>query len=139
VGSAVEQALKLSRVRSRVCFPPNPRQSPRLSENFNISERLGAIRAHNEFKPEHEDAVHRDLSALQGIRNYDVGVTEFETDEYKLATELFVRFNSTGGKLLPSSLAGCPCTPIEREVGDGAFQQTIRLEMNGMLPARKAF
>jgi hypothetical protein len=76
-----------------------------LSENFNISDRLGAIRAHNEFKSEQEDAIYRDLAALQGIRSYEVGVTEFETDDYKLATELFVRFNSTGRKLKRSDLS----------------------------------
>jgi hypothetical protein len=76
-----------------------------LSDNFNVTERMNAIRANEFFKREHEDAIYRDLSALQGIRSYEVGITEFETDDYRLATELFVRFNSTGRKLKRSDLS----------------------------------
>jgi hypothetical protein len=42
---------------------------------------------------------------LNRIRGYLVGITEFETDDYKLATELFIRFNSTGRKLRRSDLS----------------------------------
>jgi hypothetical protein len=75
-----------------------------LSEDFSLTERLNAIKADESFKSEHEEIVFRELSALHAIRNYEVGITEFETDEYKLATELFIRFNSTGRKLKRSDL-----------------------------------
>lgn len=76
-----------------------------LSKDFSLTERLNAIRTNEYFKPEHEEIIRRDLSALHAIGEYDVGVTEFETDDYRLATELFVRFNSTGRKLRRSDLS----------------------------------
>lgn len=76
-----------------------------LSDDFSLIKRLNAIKADSEFKSEHEEKVLKDLSALHGILNYEVGVTEFESDEYKLATELFIRFNSTGRKLRRSDLS----------------------------------
>jgi len=76
-----------------------------LSEDFSLTARLNAIKANEYFKPEHEEPVQKDLSALHGILDYHVGVTEFESDDYKLATELFVRFNSTGRKLRRSDLS----------------------------------
>jgi len=75
-----------------------------LAQNFSLTERLNAIKADSEFLPEHEEGIRRDLDALHGILNYDVGITEFEADDYELATELFVRFNSTGRKLSKSDL-----------------------------------
>jgi hypothetical protein len=76
-----------------------------LSDDFSVTDRLNTIKASEWFKPGHEEIIRRDLSAMQAIRDYDVGVTEFETDDYKLATELFVRFNSTGSKLRRSDLS----------------------------------
>src|SRR5579875_35154 len=76
-----------------------------LSEDFSLTERLNAIKASERFKPEHEEIIRQDISALTRIRDYLVGVTEFETDDYKLATELFIRFNSTGRKLRRSDLS----------------------------------
>jgi hypothetical protein len=75
-----------------------------LSENFSLTERLNAIKADSDFEPQHEEHVRRDLDALRSILDYDVGVTEFESDDYALATNLFVRFNSTGRKLSKSDL-----------------------------------
>ena len=66
---------------------------------------MNAVRANEWFKPQQEELVRRDLSALHAILSYEVGVTEFETDDYRSATELFVRFNSTGRKLRRSDLS----------------------------------
>lgn len=76
-----------------------------IAEDFSLTERLNAVRGSESFKPEHEEFVRQEMSKLRSIRDYDVGVTEFETDDYKLATELFVRFNSTGRKLKRSDLS----------------------------------
>ncbi len=38
-------------------------------------------------------------SRLQAIMDYEVGVIEYEDNHYRKATELFIRFNSTGKKL----------------------------------------
>ncbi len=75
-----------------------------LSDDFSLVKRLNAIKTDSDFKPEHEKTALRDLSALHGILKYEVGVTEFESNDYKLATELFIRFNSTGRKLRRSDL-----------------------------------
>jgi hypothetical protein len=76
-----------------------------LSDDFSLVKRLNAIKADGEFKPEHEETVLKDLSTLHGILKYEVGVTEFESNDYQLATELFIRFNSTGRKLRRSDLS----------------------------------
>ena len=76
-----------------------------LSENFSLTTRLNAIKANEYFKPEHEETVAKDLQSLRKILDYQVGVTEFESDDYKLATKLFIRFNSTGRKLRRSDLS----------------------------------
>jgi hypothetical protein len=76
-----------------------------LQSNFSITGRLNAIKADEYFKPEHEEMVRRDLAALEAIKSYKIGITEFETADYALATELFIRFNSTGRKLRRSDLS----------------------------------
>jgi len=79
--------------------------SDALGEGFNVAERLNRIRADPYFKPEHEEFVLDALTSLAAIRNYPVGIVEFETDDYRKATELFVRFNSTGRKLSRGDLS----------------------------------
>jgi len=44
------------------------------------------------------------LTKLKGILDYSVGIIEFEDNDYKKATELFIRFNSTGKKLNQNDL-----------------------------------
>jgi len=78
--------------------------SEALSDEFNVMERLSAMRTAKEFKTEDEEAIRRDLARLHAILDYPVGVIEWEADDYKLATDLFVRFNSTGRKLRASDL-----------------------------------
>jgi hypothetical protein len=88
--------------------PPSPWVIPvsdALCEGFDVAKRLAEIRADPEFKPEHESTVLGALTSLASIRNYPVGVVEFETDDYRKATELFVRFNSTGRKLSRGDLS----------------------------------
>jgi len=67
--------------------------------------KLAELRGDPDWKPGHEGPVLAGLTALAAIRNYQVGVLEFETDDYRKATELFVRFNSTGRKLRRGDLA----------------------------------
>lgn len=45
------------------------------------------------------------FTKLQAMMNYQIGIIEFEGDDYRKATELFIRFNSTGKKLNRSDLA----------------------------------
>jgi hypothetical protein len=72
-----------------------------LTDGFSVTERLNSIKQSEYFKPEHEEAIRLDLTRLQGILDYQIGVIEWSADDYRLATDLFVRFNSTGRKLRP--------------------------------------
>lgn len=47
----------------------------------------------------------RGLTALGNLRSYNISTVEFRTDDPKVATELFVRFNSTGRRLRRSDLS----------------------------------
>jgi hypothetical protein len=76
-----------------------------LSDDFSLIARLNAIKADEQFRPVDEETILKDLSAMHEILNYEVGITEFESDKYDLATELFIRFNSTGRKLRRSDLS----------------------------------
>lgn len=53
----------------------------------------------------HAETVLASLTRLKGVMDYNVGIIEFEDDDYRKATELFIRFNSTGKKLNRSDLA----------------------------------
>jgi len=44
------------------------------------------------------------VTKLQGIMDYEIGVIEYEDNHYRRATELFIRFNSTGKKLKSTDL-----------------------------------
>jgi hypothetical protein len=75
-----------------------------LSPDFSPTGRLSLLKADPDFRPEHEEVVREDLARLRRVLEYGVGVTEFEAEDYRLATTLFVRFNSTGKKLRRSDL-----------------------------------
>jgi hypothetical protein len=51
------------------------------------------------------ERIQEDFMRLQGILDYSVGITEFESDDYREATELFIRFNATGKRLRKTDLA----------------------------------
>ena len=76
-----------------------------LGDGFEVAERLNELRGDPYWESALEAPVLAELTALAAIRNYPVGVLEFETDDYRKATELFVRFNSTGRKLRRGDLA----------------------------------
>jgi hypothetical protein len=76
-----------------------------LRDGFEVAERLNELGGDPYSEPALEAPVLAELAALAAIGNYPVGVLEFETDDYRKATELFVRFNSTGRKLRRGDLA----------------------------------
>lgn len=76
-----------------------------LQNSFSVTGRLNAIKVDRNFNPAHEEMIRRDLASLEAIKSYKIGITEFETADYELATELFIRFNSTGRKLRRSDLS----------------------------------
>jgi len=76
-----------------------------LSGNFDVLGFIEQLKKRVKGKDQYNfNDVLVDLTKLHGILNYDIGVIEFEEDDYRKATELFIRFNSTGKKLTKSDL-----------------------------------
>lgn len=81
------------------------RVSDVLSSDFNIVNHLEFLSTDPEYRTRHAEPVRKMLTRLQAILNYDISIIEFESDNHKEATQLFVRFNSTGKKLNRTDLA----------------------------------
>ena len=75
-----------------------------LQGRFDVLDYLRRIKEDEEYEPAFEQRIHNDLLKLKDLLNYTVGVIEYDTDEYREATELFIRFNSTGKRLSRSDL-----------------------------------
>lgn len=75
-----------------------------LQGRFKKLDYLRFIKRAEGYKPDFEAPIEQDLSRLERILDYSVGVIAFETDDYRQATELFIRFNSTGKRLSKSDL-----------------------------------
>lgn len=76
-----------------------------LSKSLKPVQMLDEIRAREAVTQEDAEKIHEDFARLQDILDYSVGITEFESDDYREATELFIRFNGTGRRLSKSDLA----------------------------------
>jgi hypothetical protein len=76
-----------------------------LDSNFSVNAHLERIKTDANYQASYGDEVLKALSKLKGILDYPIEVTEFESDDYRQATELFIRFNSTGKRLNKSDLA----------------------------------
>ena len=70
---------------------------------MDVIDELKEVEDYDQSK--HRFAVDQALRRLQDILRYDIGVIEYEEDDYQKATELFIRFNSTGKKLSKPELA----------------------------------
>ncbi len=82
-----------------------------LQGRFDILGYLQDIKKNEHYKSEFENEILDSLFKLQGLMYYTVGVIEFETDQhrdegdqYREATDVFIRFNSTGKRLSKSDL-----------------------------------
>jgi hypothetical protein len=76
-----------------------------LQDGFDPLAYLNRLRQDEYYEERFEKEAFQRLTALQKILDYSIGVTEFESDSYEEATELFIRFNSMGRKLNKSDLA----------------------------------
>ena len=77
-----------------------------LSDEFKPLQFVEQLRGVDEFEYDNNaEKVLAALTRLHGIKDYMIGLIEFEGDDYRKATELFIRFNSTGKKLNRSDLA----------------------------------
>jgi hypothetical protein len=76
-----------------------------LDSDFSVNAHLERIKANEDYQEKYGDVVLAALSNLKGILDYPIEVTEFESNDYRQATELFIRFNSTGKRLNRSDLA----------------------------------
>lgn len=70
-----------------------------LSSKFYYVNALSAIKEKTKTNDVDIQIAALSLNQLQNILNYTVGVIEFDEDDYSTATELFIRFNSTGKSL----------------------------------------
>jgi hypothetical protein len=75
-----------------------------ITGDFDVLKYLREIKEDEYYKPEFESRIHDELLNVKQLLDYQIGVIEFETDDYRAATELFIRFNSTGTKLKKSDL-----------------------------------
>ena len=75
-----------------------------LRGQFNILDYIKKIEKDEYFKPDHRDRIHEELVRLTQMLAQSIGVIEFESNDYREATELFIRFNSSGRKLNKSDL-----------------------------------
>jgi hypothetical protein len=75
-----------------------------LQRRFDVLGYLNRIKEDESYDSAFEQRIHDDLLKLKGLLDYPVGVIEYETDDYREATEVFIRFNSTGKRLSKSDL-----------------------------------
>lgn len=76
-----------------------------LGRRIKTIQWIDDIRTREQIDSDEAERLQQDLTRLQGILDYHVGVTEYETDDYRDATELFIRFNGTGKRLSKNDLA----------------------------------
>lgn len=76
-----------------------------LGRGFNALAYIKRLAQDTRLTDSDESAILERITRLQRIVDYPVGVTEFESERYEDATELFIRFNSTGKRLSKSDLA----------------------------------
>ncbi|MBI5879275.1 MAG: DUF262 domain-containing protein [Chloroflexi bacterium] len=75
-----------------------------LSKDFDVTAHLHRLEEDDYYEDRHAETVRKMLAQLQNVLNYVISVIEYESDDYRDATELFIRFNSTGRKLNKSDL-----------------------------------
>ncbi len=75
-----------------------------LGGRFDLLEYLREIKKDEDYEDGLEKLIHADLIRLKQLLEYTIGVIEFESDDYREATELFIRFNSTGRRLRKADL-----------------------------------
>jgi hypothetical protein len=75
-----------------------------LQKRFDVLGYLKNIQANEYYEPIFERRMHDDLFRLTQILDYAVGVIEYETEDYREATQVFIRFNSTGKRLSKGDL-----------------------------------
>ena len=77
-----------------------------LENGFHPMDVLDVLKEEEDYdQSKHRVAIDRALRRLQDILRYDIGVIEYDEDNYQKAMELFIRFNSTGKKLSKPELA----------------------------------
>lgn len=76
-----------------------------LDPDFKVTAHLKELEEDADYKDVHAESVHSTLTRLRSILDYEISVIEFESDDHNKATELFIRFNSTGRKLNRNDLA----------------------------------
>jgi Protein of unknown function DUF262 len=77
-----------------------------LEPGFHPMDVLDELKGVEDYdQKKHRQPIDQALRRLQDVLRYDMGVMEYDEDDYQKATELFIRFNSTGKKLSKPELA----------------------------------
>jgi hypothetical protein len=97
-----------------------------LNDNFSPVEYLKTLRRDIYWKEEFEKPVFDRLTKLQRILEYSVGITEFESETYQEATQLFIRFNNTGKRLSKGDLAMAELAVKVPGLGAEEMESTLR-------------
>lgn len=78
-----------------------------IARDYQEKEKVGSEEARE---------IHNDLNRLKDILKYPIGVIEFEHDSLRTATQLFIRFNSTGRKLNRNDLVAAGLSLSAQEI-----------------------
>ncbi|MDV2494787.1 MAG: DUF262 domain-containing protein [bacterium] len=81
----------------------------------------------NDFNPDTDaDRIYASVSKLKSVLDYNIGVIEYEDNHYRKATELFIRFNSTGKKLKGTDLVAAELALVVPELISQGINNTGR-------------
>ena len=123
--------------KDRFCFKARWNQNPwyipvsdALSENFDIVGAIENLKEMEDFNYEQDaNTVLASLTKLTQMLKYEVGLIEFDENDYRKATELFIRFNSTGKKLGRSDLAAAELAlTVPQLISDGIGRVTSKYQ-----------
>lgn len=75
-----------------------------LDSRFNLVQFIDDLRKERSLTADEAERVRKELEKVRGVLDYHVGITLYESPDYSAATELFIRFNSTGRRLRKTDL-----------------------------------
>jgi hypothetical protein len=106
-----------------------------LEEGFDTLRFLDELKENPNFDQNADrKKIYLSLTRLQEVHKYDIGVIEYDEDDYKKATELFIRFNSTGKKLsIPELALAQLALAAPALVTDGIGDLQERLQLQGFV------
>ena len=99
-----------------------------INQHVTAYQIIEKLKEEEDFNPDADaNQVYAAITKLTSIMNYEIGVIEYEDNHYRKATELFIRFNSTGKKLkLTDLIAAELALTVPNLVSEGINQACTR-------------